>query len=644
MSKWQSHLATLAGAAALVVLLAACDETGDSDTDAFIGEPESPGDANGSDEGVSSVANVFITGDNELETGEDGRLALQVVVTDDRNRVVEGVYLQPNTEGDSGLTVGPAQPRTDEGGRAVLELTTHGDPTNRSIDFSVEADGVRSSVFPVDIVGTTLSSTSLSLEGNGGTVDFRLVDGSGGVVPREALAYTFEDPVVLSDDRPVETDLRGEGAVDFEAAGSAGEYRFEVESAGATFTQFWTVASENLELLEPAGETFWEINQDHEIRARLTGADGEPMDGEIRFRSTRGTLSDDSVDTGDDGIASVTISAPDIGPARIEAEYEAEDGTVVTSGTALFVSRDADSLNLQAEPATVGVEETSRIIARVLDENDQPVQGVKVDFQLEDNTGGALRSGTAETDAFGRAEVLYEAGSYQSADEGVKVTARVDVVDDDTVFLTVTAEALYITLGTGNTLRDVDDTTYGLPYTAVVTDSAGRPVANRELSLSLWSTDYRRGRWEPDGSRWVQNVTWECPTEDPERTGNVGDNDVSGTGSLLPGNVASLVPDGGTAQGHDARIKTDENGFASFEIRYPKDSAQWVRTELRASIEVGGTEGTRTRSFWLPIAADDIDDVDVDPPGRVSPFGTGEPDVENGCIAFEEDWQEDKLN
>ena len=302
---------------------------------------------------------------------------------------------------------------------------------------------------------------------------------------------------------------------------------------------------------------------------------------------------------------------------------------VIANTSALFVTREAETVSLQAEPSVIAVEEDSRIIATVRDAENQPVQGVEVAFTVNDTSGGDLLRPTAETDPFGRAEVTYRAGEIGSRDTGVEISASVQrpdgTEDTDTVNLTVTAEALFITLGTGNQIRVVNDTTYSRPYTAVVTDSAGNPVTDQDLSLSLWSVRYRRGRWEPGVDQWVQNTTWICDTEDPGRTGIFDpDLDISETGTLLPGNVASLVPDGGVAEGEETTIRTDGNGFANFEIRYPKDHAQWVRVDLRASIEVDGTEGTRNREFWLPILADDIGDLDVDPPGRVSPFGTGE--------------------
>lgn len=607
----------------------------------------SPGD----DE--AGVGSIFVTGDNELVTGQGGELELQVVVIDNANRVMEDIALTPVVS-DSDIAVGGDQ-ITDEGGRALVTVRSPGSVTNRTVEIRFEAGGVTSAPFPIEVTGTRWERDSLTLSGQGGTVALQLVDGVGDPVPRSPTAYDFSDPVILINP-PVQTGADGSLAVEFQA-NVAGEHSFDVTSAGALFRQFWTVADQTLRFLEPEGETFWQIGEDHPVEVRLIDGTGNPIDGEtVEFVATRGTLAPLSATTNSEGIAATEISSDNIGPTRIEARVtvNAAEDPVIANTSALFVTTEAETVSLQAEPSVIAVEQDSRIIATVRDDEDQPVQGANVTFTVNDTTGGDLLSPTAETDPFGRAEVTYRAGSIGSSDAGVEITASVQrpdgTEDTDTVNLTVTAEALFITLGRGNEIRDVNDTTYGLPYTAVVTDSAGNPVTNRDLSLSLWSTRYRRGRWEPGVDQWVQNVTWTCDTEDPGRTGIYdAAQDVSGTGTLLPGNVASLVPDGGVAEGAETTIRTDGNGFANFEIRYPKDHAQWVQVDLGASVEVDGTEGTRNRWFWLPIAASDIQDLDVDPPGRVSPFGTGAPGAANGCIGFdvgpdgEPLWQQDQL-
>lgn len=647
MGKFGFGIASAGGAAITAVLLAACGG-GSSGNDAFTGDPDN-GD-NGGDP-TTSVGNIFITGDNELTTGADGELELRVVVVDGANRVMSGVEVIPQVD-DRAIVVGGDR-QTDDGGRAILTLSSDGSASNRSLDFRVAAGDATSSIFPIDVVGTRWVRQSRSLSGNGGELNLLLEDGSGGRISGSTVSSDRDDNVVLSPEEG-QTGLQGEYSVVFEATGGAGDYRFDVTSSGASFSQFWSVADQSLRFLEPAGETLWGINEDQTIRVSLTDASGDPLDGEtIVFRATRGELERQTVDTVN-GEASVTLRSSNVGPALITAEYAipgAAGETVETNARALFVTDVIDNISVQAVPSTIGVGETSQIIATVRDPEGQPVQGATVDFNIKaDDSFGQLLGSAATTDIFGRAEVIYEGGNASSSADGVRIEAKAteeDIAND--VTLTVIADALFITLGTGNELVDVDSTTYAQPYTAVVTDSAGNPVTNRDLSLALRSTDYRRGRWEPGSTTWVQNVTWECPTEDPDNTGDINQgNDVSDTGSLLPGAVASIVV-GGTEDGDDARVRTDENGFVNFEIRYPKDHAQWVRVQLTGSIEVDGTEGRRSRSFWLPIADDDVS-LDTVPPGQVSPYGTGAPDATNGCVAFDGagddddiSWQRDQL-
>src|SRR5690606_34266700 len=106
------------------------------------------------------------------------------------------------------------------------------------------------------------------------------------------------------------------------------------------------------------------------------------------------------------------------------------------------------------------------------------VKNANVSFVLTDVTGGSLSAGSAVTDSQGRASVVYTASDTTSAQNGVRIVATVNGIDDE-VFLTVGGQNLRIVLGTGNEIVESDDTTrYELPYTAIVSDAAGNPAPN----------------------------------------------------------------------------------------------------------------------------------------------------------------------
>ena len=311
MGKFRFGIATMGGSAITAILLAACG--GGSGNDAFTGEGDDSAD---SDPGTS-VGAIYITGDNELATGADGELELRVVVVDGNNRVMSGVKVIPDVV-DRGIVVGGDQ-QTDDGGRAVLTLTSEGSFSNRSIDFRVSAGDTTSSVFPIDVAGTRWVRQSQSLSGNGGEVDLTLEDGSGGRVSRSPVSYDYDDSLVSLTRKPVETGAQGDLSVAFQAYVGAGDYRFDVTGSGATYSQFWSVADQTLQVVSPTGETFWPVGESHPVQVKLTGPDGDPIPDEtIYFEATRGSLSAPSASTESDGVAEVLLTSNNIGPTRIQ--------------------------------------------------------------------------------------------------------------------------------------------------------------------------------------------------------------------------------------------------------------------------------------------------------------------------------------
>ncbi|ABI58100.1 hypothetical protein ACN2MM_14600 [Alkalilimnicola ehrlichii MLHE-1] len=663
MSTWITRAAALLFVAAMLAL-AGCNS---SSTGGFTGDPDN-GDGNGDNgDGVTGadIGRVVVTGSNTLPTGNDTRLQLEVLVLDDANRVKEGVEVFPQTD-DRDLffeAAGTSGWQTDESGRVRLYVRTPANPENRTSSLTVRADGETSPPFPVQVTGTAWSpiqATSTATINAFETLQLALRDSTGGTLGQRPVNAEGSGDAVIVDPTEGETDLSGTFSVDYQA-NDVGDFHVLVSSSGAQYQHSFSVDQFGIEFIEPdESGGLWPVGTDIDVTVQLMEGN-TPMEGEeIRFNASRGSLDGSdppqvTTTTDDDGKATVIIRSDDVGPTRITAK--ALDVGVETSTTAQFVTDAAEFIDLQAVPAIVrprdtenasdaGDDSVSRIVAKVTDDAGQPVQGAEVGFNLSDTSGGELRSNTATTDLFGRAVVEYVAGRVGSGDQGITVTGFLTEDTDlsNQVKLTASAQALYITLGTGNEILDINETTYAKPYTAVITDASGQPVANTEVSLSVWSTDYRRGFlvWSDDAQRWViHDSAVQCASEDQTRGGNINlENDVSETGTLLPGNVATLAP----ADGTELSITTDESGFADFEVRYPKDHAQWVRVELRATVggEVAGTEGERLRSFWLPVADDDVNELDTLPPGYNSPFGTGRPGEADRCTAFPEDydWQE----
>jgi len=198
-----------------------------------------------------------------------------------------------------------------------------------------------------------------------------------------------------------------------------------------------------------------------------------------------------------------------------------------------------------------------------------------------------------------------------------------------TVALTVGGQALRIVLGTGNTITALNSTQYQLPYSVLVTDSAGNPPpAGSVVDLVMNAISYQKGV-ETFGTVWAPNYAVNCST-DPDCTpttypifGCLNEDanlngvldpgeDYNGNGILDPGNVVS-VP---------SSVTLDSNGSGQFSITYQKDRAYWVEIFLTATINVNGNQGTTTASFVLPGLASDFNQQTDAPPGQTSPYGT----------------------
>ena len=185
-----------------------------------------------------------------------------------------------------------------------------------------------------------------------------------------------------------------------------------------------------------------------------------------------------------------------------------------------------------------------------------------------------------------------------------------------TTKLTVNGQALFITIAFGNTIADLDTTTYSKPFTVYVTDADGVAVANQNLTLSVLPETYEKGFMTYVGATWSnQNTTPPvCPNEDLNRNGILdGTEDTNTNGKLTPGNVAVVVP---------GLVKTDSNGRVAFELQYGKPYATWVTVRIFARATVAGTESSQSVQMRLPIALVDISDADIPPAGVISPFGT----------------------
>jgi hypothetical protein len=291
-------------------------------------------------------------------------------------------------------------------------------------------------------------------------------------------------------------------------------------------------------------------------------------------------------------------------------------------------------LIVQASPTTLGVNvsggttQQSIITAVLRDAQGNLVQNKTVSFSVQDVSGGRIAPPSAVTDSFGRASTVYVAGAVPSAQDGVLITATADGVKNK-VTLTVTQQPLFVSLGTGNQLTAPTTTQYSQPYSVLVNDANGNPVAGATVELNVIPIRYEKGIYVLSFNSvnrtcvgWVKFRTIQgnlnpddadhaCDNEDINLNGILDPGeDRNNNGHLDPGNIAA-VP---------RTVTTDATGFALFDVLYAKEFT-WVEVELEARAFVAGSEGLSRARFFLGGIVSDFSDCTVAPPGAMSPYG-----------------------
>lgn len=597
----------------------------------------------------------------QLQSDGSTTVTLTALAKDTNNQVVEGVPILFSATSGS-LTV--LEGETTAQGAATAELRTGGDPTNRDITVTATggadaAGAALTDTVTIDVIGTSLQiqgPTSL-VNGDSGDYTVTLANSAGVGIANRTIDLSSANGNTLSA-ATLTTDSSGRVQVTL-TGNNAGTDTLTAsalpDSAGTptvSASAGISVSSDNFRFTTPTSGTEVDLNTPRTVTVRWEKNGVAQENQPIRFATTRGTLSGGSVSGNTDatdasGDASVQISSTTSGTAVITATNP--DGTA-TQRSIEFVATNPDSVSLQAEPAVIGVSETSTITAVVQDPANNRVKNATVEFTLEDNTGGTLSTASAVTDSQGRAQTVYTANSVTSADDGVVVTGEVVGGSNPSASttLTVSGRALFINFGTGNTIvEDETDTRYIKDYVVLVTDSSGKGVAGQNVTISALPDIYRKGYMVLDAvtNIFVPEVESICTNEDLNRNGvlDVGEDqnlaqfpedaagnnngildggeDLNGNGALDSDPGWQTIEAGNRALVTPGTVTTDEDGLAEFQLIYPQDHAQWLDVIITAKASVSGTESQRSQRVQLPVAAADVS-ASGSPPNNPSPFGS----------------------
>ena len=647
----QVVVGTLAGAGTITASVVNDDDSQSTTEIVFTSQGDSIGN-----EGPDVTSLSLFADSPQIASSGAGEVQLTALVKDSRNNLVEGATV--NFEVSSGeLEVEKAETETD--GLASAKLTTR-DPENRLITITASSGSVTDSVL-VQVVGTAIQLNGSSALAINDSTDYvlNLRDSDGNGIANQTVDLSIANGSSAQIDIPstVTTDFTGQAiftatglsggtnAIVAQALGTSESLQVSVQSDSFLFTSF---DNNNGSVVNPSNALAPDVGLSKSADITLTWLDnGTPVaDGtRVDFTTTRGSLSALSATTVN-GQVSVSVQADNAGPAVVTFTG-GEGGTALSNQLSFeFVAETVETVVAQASPASVEPNgETSVISVTLRDPNDNLVKGKLVDFTLDDTNGGSIFPASAITDSNGSASTVYTS-NVVSAQEGVSVTATVRDQQDksDTVALTVADRELFIALGTGNNIEEVDVTTYNKQFTVFVTDVDSAPVSNVTLTLSAIPKGYYKGYWvksfDESGSfvSWVTTGTLPseddpspvatppifCQNEDLNSNGilDFGE-DTNNDDILTPGNVVAV----------QGEVTTDEQGRAVVDILYAQSYGSWVDIELVVKARVAGTESKEFTVFTIPTSADDLTEEDVVPPtqnvGLKGPFGG----VQNCAVA-----------
>jgi hypothetical protein len=608
----------------MLLILAGCN-----DDNAFF-------DDNGTGTDASADSITLLASSPQLGSSGSDLVTITAIVKDDNNNLLSGVSVV-FTSNSGSLAV--TQSTTDDSGEAIATLDPGGDFTNRTITVTATV-GSLSETVDISVTGTSLAisgENSATLAGTTALI-ITLTDSDGDPISGKTLTVSSSLGNTLSA-ASLTTSSIGQATLNVTAV-NAGTDTITASAQGATSTHTLTISGDQFQMTEPVAGAdipiYDPIDPDSCAQVQVSWQKSStPVVGSVvSFSATRGTLYSDaactitatSATTNPSGIATMYVSSTNAGPSTLTA-YVTNGPT--TSRSVNFVATTPDSIALQASPTTIGPndgsqtqQQRSTLTAVIRDASNNLVANKVVRFSIiQDNSGGTLTTATATTDSLGRASTSYVSSAATTAQDGVVIRAAVDEdpAINVSIALTVAQSSLFVRLGTGNEIEVPSLTTYRMPYTVMVTDASGNAADNTTVNISVNPLRYGKGSYSGPGA-WVITYDGLCTSEDlilndPQYDLNgvldAGE-DLNSDGILTPGNVASAP----------SPVTTGSDGTFEFGITYPQEYANWVEVELVASTTVAGTESRHSVVFWLPIAADELED-DPAPPGVVSPFGTG---------------------
>ena len=326
------------------------------------------------------------------------------------------------------------------------------------------------------------------------------------------------------------------------------------------------------------------------------------------------------------GFAYTELNSQVSGLASIQVYREDNNNISDSMNVAISHSPDkAGQLLLHSEANVLpmsknGVNHSVELKATVLTDastGSQVVGNAPVVFSIVNPLGGGefLSPVVVYTDSSGIAKTTFNSGSLSSDSKGITITAK--LVDNTNISnhvnLIIGGTPGSISIGLGSKATSLNETTYSLPVSVLVSDANGNNISGTAVSLNIWPEKFSTGYWISSEISCDILFTNTSPNEDTNQNLILDDGeDLNKDGKLTPssssaGNIPSVV-------------YTDNKGIASFNLVYLKTSI-WITARLTASTMVQGTEAVSVINFRLPYIKEDSCNLGD------SPYQTSEEDV-----------------
>lgn len=612
----------------------------------------------------NSVYDLYITTSKpKLKTGTD-TMTVTVNVRNKDGGIESGVPVKfsINDPFKYGITLaGKSSQVTDEKGQVQIQLEQSSTTTLSRLDHEtklvVTVDDTKNAAettsLPIEVVGTKILGISSNLnvisDKDTANITGRLIDGSDRSIANTEVA-------LMNDNKQIEiekTDSNGQftfsGITNARLTKKDDSYIFDIVANPKGESQSFNEAIK----LAAVVETGISIPRVSDIKVgdieQITVLVPDAPDGDKvtltttkgRFTNAAGSQYFDSSHTAkiSNGKAIFKIQSFAPGPFSLTATYKDKKQSKNLS----FVSVEPDKLLLQAKNIQMNTNSSTEVKVRVLDAQGGAVKNAIVNLSVvEDSSGGHIDQSFVKTDENGIGTIIYTSGNNPTANEGVRIQAKVNAVElpdgkvntvsvgPAEVKLTVQTTASSIGVSLADKISDDESKVYYFRNgSAFVTNNSGQPAANQLITISLKPKTYIKGQFKVLVDKrqekiWVQERQ-ECANEDQNFNGilDVGE-DGNNNGQLEPGYKASILSKNlvSTSNNGVYNLITDANGRADFQIRYPKEYANWFTMDMTVATLVDGSESSQSRGINFPISTDDQDLSLVKRPNLISPFGT----------------------